>query len=319
MTDLRVVAFEALPGRAAEQLGPGVTLEIHPPDAEDRAVDAGVVGLLVTVANRVDGASLERWPALQVVASASAGTDHLALADLAARHVQVLAVPDVLTETTADLAWALILAASRRLGEGERAVRGGTWQGWSPLYMTGVDVHGRTLGIVGLGRIGTAVARRAQGFAMRLLYHSRHPSPTAPAVGATYVSLDTLCAQSDIVVLCLPGSPETRGLLSAPRLARMRDDAVLVNVGRGDAVDLQALDRELARGRFAGVGLDVFPVEPLPPTHPILRHERVVAVPHIGSATRATRIRMVETAASALGAALRGQPLPKDAVRVVEG
>lgn len=318
MTNLRVVAFEALPGRVRERLGAHVALEIHPPPGvEDSAVDAGVVGLLVTVANRVDRTSLARWPALEVVASASAGTDHLALADLAARHVRVIAVPAVLTETTADLAWALMLAAARRLGEGERAVRGGTWQGWSPLYMTGVDVYGRTLGIVGLGRIGTAVARRAQGFSMRVFYHSRHPSPAARSVGATYVSLDTLCAESDIVVLCLPGTQETRGLLGASQLARMRDDAVLVNVGRGDAIDLAALDQELVRGRFAGVGLDVFPVEPLPPTHPILRHERVVAVPHIGSATRATRIRMVETAASALGSALRGEPLPQDAVWIV--
>lgn len=314
-----VLALAALPGNIERLLGPEFRLRIAQPghnldlvpDRED------VVGLLVTVADRVDEPLIEGLPSLRAVATASAGTDHLDLPALAARQIAAAAVPGVLTETTADLCWALILAAARRLGEAERILRGGTWQGWSPLFLTGVDVYGKTLGIVGMGRIGSAVARRAQGFGMKLLYHNRRPSPVAETLCASLLPLEELLPQSDIVVLALPGGPETRGRIGAAELAAMREDAVLVNVGRGDLLDMTALSDELQRGRFAGVGLDVYPEEPLPPDHPILRHERVVALPHIGSATYATRIRMTEGAARSLRALLTDSLLLEEAVRIL--
>ncbi len=317
-----VLAPSALPGRVSEILSPELQLDMadenSPPGLgyETSAPDQ-VVGLLVTVADRVNTAVLDRFPALRAVGTASAGTDHVDVTALSKREIALAAVPGVLTETTADLAWALILAAARRLGEAERVLRSGRWSGWSPLFLTGQDVYGKTLGIVGLGRIGTAVARRAQGFSMTLLYHSRHAQPAGDALSARRVPLETLLAESDVVILALPGGPETRGLIGRQELARMKDEAVLVNIGRGDALDLSALSEELERGRLAGVGLDVYPEEPLPPSHPILTHERVVALPHIGSATLRTRVGMAEGAARAVKALLLGEDLPDTAVRVL--
>lgn len=311
----RVRAFGPLPGDIESALGREFRLETEAP--QGNGSDPGVTGLLVTVADRVDADRIGRFPGLRAVTTASAGTDHLDLRVLAERGIAVAAVPGVLTETTADLCWALMLAAARRLGEAERTLRKGAWGGWSPLFLTGVDVYGKTLGIVGMGRIGTAVARRARGFDMEVLFTNRHPRPDARPLGATPVPLDTLLARSDIVVLCLPGGEETRGRIGRAELARMQESAVLVNIGRGDVLDLEALGEDLERGRLAGVGLDVYPEEPLPPDHPILRYERVVALPHIGSATLATRTRMAEGGARALRALLMGEALPDEAVRVL--
>lgn len=244
----------------------------------------------------------------------SAGADHIALAALAARAIPAATVGSVLSETTADLAFALLLAAARRIGEGERAVRAGAWRGWTPTYMVGREVHGATLGILGMGRIGQAVARRARAFEMRVLYHNRRAVPDDRASGAVYRPLDALLAESEHVVSLLPSTPETRGLLGDRALGRMRPDSVLVNAGRGDTLDLDALVRHLGQGRFAGVGLDVYPREPVAPDHPVLAFERVVALPHLGSATLAARVAMAETAARALVALLTGGALPAAAV-----
>lgn len=322
MEERYVVALGPLPGRVAEILAPDFVLCM--PDETDSQRNEPlpssvhpVVGLLTTVADRLDPDRLRAFPSLRAVATASAGTDHLDLAELRRRHIPTASVPTVLTETTADLAWALLLAAARRLGEAERTLRAGRWEGWSPLFLTGTDVYGKTLGIVGMGRIGSAVARRAQGFSMRVQYAGRHPSPAGQDLGAQMVPLDALLSDSDLVILCLPGGPSTRGLIGERELRCMKDEAVLVNIGRGDVLDLTALCSELDRGRFTGVGLDVYPEEPISPDHPLLHHERVVLLPHIGSATRATRIRMAEGAALALKALLLGRDLPADAVRIV--
>jgi glyoxylate reductase len=312
-----------LPGRSVELLSAAadVTLaadrdEAPPPERWAAAVREAE-GVLLCVGERLDAELVARAPHLRAVASMSAGTDHLALDALAARAIPVVTIGAVLTEATADLTFALLLAAARRLGEGERAVRAGTWRGWAPTYLVGAEVHGATLGILGMGRIGRAVARRARAFDMRVLYHNRHPLPAEAAEGALYRSLDDLLAESDHVVSLLPSTPETRGLIGRDALWRMRREAVLVNAGRGDTLDLDALVEALAAGRLTGVGLDVYPREPIPPDHPVLAFERVVALPHLGSNALATRVAMAETAARALVALMAGDALPAGAVRVV--
>lgn len=316
----RVAVCRALPGRTLEILSEACEVELASPDdgapPPERWAEAvrRAEGVLLCVGERLDGVLVAQSPALRAVASMSAGVDHVDLRALGARGIPLATIGPVLSEATADLAFALVLMAARRLGEGERAVRAGTWRGWAPGYLTGLEVHGATLGILGMGRIGRALARRGRGFGMRVLYHNRRPLPPEQAEGAEYRSLEDLLAESDHLVSLLPSTPETRHLLDRAALMRMRTDAVLVNAGRGDTLDLDALVDLLRQGRFTGVGLDVYPREPLPPDHPVLGFERVVALPHLGSNTRATRAAMAETAARALLALLRGEALPPGAV-----
>jgi glyoxylate reductase len=279
-----------------------------------RATLAPAEGLLLCVGERLTADDVARAPRLRAVASMSAGADHVDLDALRRRGIPLATVGPVLAETTADLAFALLLAAARRVGEGERALRSGAWRGFAPTYMTGTEVHGATLGILGMGRIGRAVARRARAFDMRVLYHNRRPLADDAAEGAEYRSLDDLLAHSDHLVSLLPSTAQTRGLLDRERLSRMRPASVLVNAGRGDTLDLEALVDLLRDGRFAGVGLDVYPREPLPSDHPVLAFERVVALPHLGSATLVARTAMAETAARSLAALLAGGALPPAAV-----
>jgi lactate dehydrogenase-like 2-hydroxyacid dehydrogenase len=224
--------------------------------------------------------------------------------------------PGALTETTADLAWALMLAAARRVGEGERYVRAGRWRTWGPLLLLGSDVHGSTLGIVGLGRIGQAVARRAAGFGMTILYSSRTRVDEAIErdLGATYVSLPELLERSDIVSLHVTLAPDTRGLIDAAALARMKPTAVLVNTARGPVVDPVALAAALRDGVIAAAALDVTDPEPIPADDPLLSLDNCLILPHIASATGATRGRMAEMAAANLLAGVRGEPLPTPVV-----
>ena len=311
------------PGRSVEILAEvaeldRVSTEDRSPSPERwREAVARADGVFLTIAERLTADIVRGAPHLRYVASMSAGADHMDLDALRARAIPVVTVGPVLTEGTADMVWTLLLAAARRLGEGERALRAGTWPEWSPFYLLGQAVYGRSLGILGMGRIGQAVARRARGFAMTVQYHNRRPLADDLAQGARYRSLDELLAESDILVAVLPSTPETRGILDARALARLPRHAVLVNAGRGDALDLDALDACLASGHLAGVGLDVYPREPVDPNHPVLRHERVVAAPHLGSATGPTRAAMAETAARALAALLTGGELPPGAVRTV--
>ena len=265
-------------------------------------------GLLVLLTDRVDAPLLDAAPRLRAVSTMSVGWDHIDVEACTARGVCVCHTPGVLTETTADLCFALMLACARRLGAGERAVRAGQWPPWSPFAFAGLDVHGRTLGIVGLGRIGRAVARRARGFAMPVLYSGprRHADAEAET-GARHVSLEVLLATADFVVLLAPLTPQTVGMIGAPQLACMKPDAVLVNVARGGLVDEQALAAALQAGRPWGAALDVFQQEPASPQHPLLALPNVVAVPHIGSASVATRCAMARLAAENLAVALTGR------------
>jgi len=261
---------------------------------------------ITMVSDRVDAAALDAAPRLRVVANHAVGLDNVDVRAATARGICVTNTPDVLTEATADLAFALALAAARRLGEGERLVRAGRWTGWAPDQLLGVDVWGRTLGVVGLGRIGLAMARRGRGFGMDVLYAAPRDVPGAAEVAALRVDVDELFARADVVSLHCPLTPETRGLVDARRLARMKPTAILVNTARGACVDEVALAAALAEGRLAGAGLDVFAAEPaISPA--LLAAERVVLAPHIGSATTTARTRMGQLCASAVRAVLSGE------------
>lgn len=245
---------------------------------------------------------------LKLLATMGTGYDNVDLAAARARGIRVTNAPGILDETTADLAFALLLAAARRIPEAERFLRDGRWRGWTPFQFAGVDVHGKVLGIVGLGRIGRAVARRARGFGMRILYSGPTRKPDAEAEGLEPRSLDALLAESDFVSVHAPLTPQTRGLLGADAFARMKPTAVLVNTSRGPLVDEAALARALREGRIAAAGLDVYEREPS--VHPeLLECPNAVLLPHIGSASKETRRRMAERAARNILAFLDGAPL----------
>jgi len=287
--------------------------ELPPPREALLERVAGCDGILTLLTDRVDEALLDAaGPGLKVVSNYAVGYDNIDVAACARRGIAVGNTPGALTETTADLAWALILAASRRVVEGDRYVHEGRWRTWGPMLLMGSDVHGATLGVVGLGRIGQAVARRAAGFGMMVLYSSRNA--VAPEIetelGASYVSLPELLERSDIVSLHVSLAPDTRGLIDAAALARMKPTAVLVNTSRGPVVDPRALAAALRDGVIAAAALDVTDPEPIPADDPLLGLENCIVLPHIASATLATRGRMAAMAAANLLAGVRGQPLP---------
>jgi glyoxylate reductase len=281
---------------------------------------AGSFDALVTLSrDRIDGALLARASRLRVVANFAVGFDNVDLAACAARGVAVTNTPGVLTDATADLAFGLLLCAARRITEGDRLLRRGGFLGLTPTFLVGAPVHGATLGLVGLGRIGQAVARRARGFGMRVLYAGRRraPSDVERALMATPVDLDDLFAEADFVSLHCPLTPETRHLVNAERLARMKRGAVLVNTTRGAVVDEAALADALGRGPIGAAGLDVYEDEPR--VHPaLLDLENVVLAPHIGSADRPAREAMARIAADNVLAVLAGRA-PLTPVTAAEG
>ncbi|MFJ4349247.1 2-hydroxyacid dehydrogenase [Pseudomonas sp. NPDC089401] len=303
---------EALMARLQEQVE--VTwVDVAGQDGQARLRDAlpGAHGLL-GASLRLDAGLLDLAPALEVVASVSVGVDNYDLADLSRRGVMLTNTPDVLTETTADTGFALLLATARRVVELAAWVRDGHWQGSLGPAHFGTDVHGKTLGIVGMGRIGEALARRgAAGFGMRVLYHSSRPKPQVEArYGASYRSLEALLSEADYVCLTVPLSASTEGLIGARELALMKPEAILVNIARGRVVDEQALIEALQERRIRGAGLDVFVQEPLAADSPLLQLDNVVATPHIGSATHETREAMARCAVENLLAALAGRQPP---------
>jgi glyoxylate reductase len=292
----------------------GLAVDAH--DAEDalptdalHARAAGASALWVQLTDVVDAALLDAaGPGLRVVATYSVGTNHIDAAACAARGVAVVHTPDVLTDATADLTMALLLAAARRLPEGQRLVEGGGWRGWAATQLLGMELRGRTLGVVGLGRIGAAVAARARAFGMRIAYHQRSARPAvAEPLGATYVDdLDRLVAVSDVLTLHAPLTPATRHLIDARRLALLPPHGLLINAARGPLVDEGALVAALRDGRVAGAGLDVYEEEPR--VHPgLLELPNVVLAPHLGSATVDTRRAMAELCSSGIVAALAGE------------
>lgn len=267
--------------------------------------------LIVSLSDRIDEEVLRKLPRLRIVANLGVGVDNIDIPAATRRKILVTNTPDVLTEATADLAWALLLAVARRIVEADQDMRREGFPGWTfiPKHL-GLDVYGKTMGIVGFGRIGQAVARRARGFGMTVLYYSRTRKPEAEKeLGARPASLEELLQESDFVVLCVPLTPETRHLIGERELSLMKREAILVNVARGPVVDEAALARALKEGRIFGAGLDVFEREPQ--VHPeLLPLRNVVLTPHIGSATWTTRRRMAALAVDNVLAAFRGQRPP---------
>jgi len=287
--------------------------DLPPPREQLLRSVAGCDGVLTLLTDRVDDEFLDAaGPQLKVVSNYAVGFDNVDVPACSARGIPVGNTPGVLTETTADLAFALMMAAARRLPEGDRYVRAGKWKTWGPMLLLGPDVHGATIGIVGFGRIGQAVARRAAGFGMKILYHDVHRADPAVEAehSATFLPLEKLLAQADFVSLHVNLTPETRGLINAEKLGWMKTTAVLVNTSRGPVVDGAALATALRDGQIFAAALDVTDPEPIPTDDPLLSLDNCLVVPHIASASHATRSKMAEMAAANLLAGLRGERLP---------
>lgn len=305
-----------LPGCAeamlAEIAAVRVWRDAFPPPREDLLQEAAAAdALLCMLTEQIDAELLDAAPSLRIVANMAVGYDNIDVAAATARDVAVTNTPGVLTETTADLAFALILAAARRIVAGDRLARSGGWKTWHPSFLLGRDVHGACLGIIGLGAIGQAVARRAVGFGMTLLYYSRTRKPEVEAqLGLHYRPFDDLLREADFISLHCPLTAETRGLIGAREFALMKPSAVLINTARGAIVDQRALFEALTSGRIAHAALDVTEVEPIPSDDPLLGLDTVTITPHIGSATVATRARMAEMAAQNILAFFRGERPP---------
>lgn len=281
---------------------------------EDRSIDPRVLrdvivdarGLYCMLTDRIDAALLDRAPNLVVVSTMAVGVDNIDVAACRERGIAVGHTPDVLTDSTADMAWALMMASSRRLREGLEHVTSGSWGEWEPEALLGHDISHTTLGIVGMGRIGRAVEARARGFGMDVVYTARSDHD----VGATRLDLGELLARSDHVVIAVPLTDETFHLIGSEELAVMKPTANLVNVARGPIIDTDALVHALRSGVIRCAGLDVTDPEPIPRDHPLVGLANCLIVPHVGSATHRTRIAMADLAADNLIAGITGQPLP---------
>jgi glyoxylate reductase len=312
----KIYLTRTLPPAVMERLARETDLAFNPDDrtATPGEIIAGLRGreaLLCTASDQVGAEIMDAAPGLKVIANFGVGFNHIALAAASARKILVTNTPGVLTDTTADLAFALLLAVARRVGEGERLVRARQWTGWGPLQFLGADVTGATLGIIGLGRIGRAVARRAQAFDLRVIYwnRTRLPETEEAAAQVTYRPFAEVLRESDFISLHVAYTPETHRLLGETQFALMKPTAFLINTTRGAVLDEPALVRALQEKRIAGAALDVYEREP--ELHPQLYHlENAVLSPHIGSATIGTRTRMGMMAADNLLAACAGRRPP---------
>ncbi|CAN5389153.1 D-glycerate dehydrogenase [soil metagenome] len=260
---------------------------------------------------KIHGAVMDSMPKLRVISNLGVGVDHISLDDAKARGIPVGNTPNLVDGATADMTFALLMAAARNLIIGEHYARSAAFTKYDPNLLHGYDIHGATLGIVGMGNIGRQVARRAQGFDMKVIYHNRKPNPAAEAeLGVTYASLPDLLRQADFVTLNVPLTPETRGMIGREQLKLMKPSAILVNVARGGVIDHTALVEALREKWIYAAALDVTEPEPLPRDHPLLSMDNVVIAPHLGSATRQTRRNMAQRAVDNLKAGLQGEPLP---------
>jgi glyoxylate reductase len=280
----------------------------------------GMDGLLCFLTDRIDIEVMEAaGPRLKVISNCAVGVDNVDLTSATSRGIPVGNTPGVLTEATADFAFALLMAAGRRVVEGERQVRSGGWKTWSLNYLVGADFAGATLGIVGFGRIGRALARRATGFGMRIIFSDLNPVPEEPGVEANRVDFDTLLREADFISLHTPLTHETRGLMDATAFAKMKPTSVLVNTSRGPVVDQAALYKALESHQIFAAALDVTVPEPLPTDSPLLTLENCIVVPHIASASRQAREKMSQMAAENLIAGLNGKRVPNCANPEVYG
>lgn len=304
-----VLVDVALPDAIMAMLPPTVTLRTWPADAPPEVLGAAA-GIFTYGHPRVDDALLDQTPAVRVISNFGVGVDHIDLAAARRRGIPVGNTPNLVDGATADQTFALLLAVARNLVVGDRFAHGPGFTHYDPSILLGYEVHGATLGIIGLGNIGRQVARRASGFDMRVLYHNRRPDPQAEAaLGVQYATLAELLSESDFVTLNVPLTPETRGLIGPEQLALMKPTAFLINAARGGVVDHAALVEALRVGQIAGAGLDVTEPEPLPRDHPLLGMPNVVIAPHLGSATRQTRHAMARMAVDNLLAGLEGRAL----------
>ena len=311
-----VYVTRELPGDAVERLRRAASVRVWPeelPPPRDVLLREAAVadGLLALLTDRIDAELLEAAPRLRVVSNVAVGYDNIDVAEATRRAVLVTNTPGILTDTTADFAFALLMAAARRVVEADRYTRQGRWKTWGPQVLLGQDVHGACLGIVGLGGVGLEVAKRARGFGMRILYqdHRRRPREER-RYGLLHTELDQLLREADFVSLHVPLTDDTRHLIGERELSLMKPTAVLVNTARGPVVDQRALYRFLKERRITAAALDVTEVEPIPMDDPLLTLANVIIAPHIASASVATRTRMASAAADNLLAALRGEEPP---------
>ncbi|GGC81460.1 D-glycerate dehydrogenase [Thalassobacillus devorans] len=301
MAKPKVFIARKLPDEVVEKFKEN--MEITMWDSEEEPVDrtrllqeAGQCdGLITMLTDRVDDELMDQGKKLKIIANMAVGYDNVDIQAADKHGIQITNTPDVLTETTADLTFTLLMAAARRIIEANEHIKEGKWENWSPLFMAGTDVHHKSIGIVGMGRIGQAVARRAKGFGMEILYHNRSRKEEAEReLGASYHSFDDLLEKADYVVCLAPLTEETRGMFNQEAFKKMKSSAIFVNASRGALVDERALYEALVRGEVKAAGLDVFEKEPIDADHPLLGLDQVVCLPHIGSASTETRTAMME-------------------------
>lgn len=265
-------------------------------------------GLLTMLSDKIDKSLLEKAEKLKVIANLAVGYDNIDLQVAKGKGIVVTNTPDVLTETTADLAFALLMATARRIVEADAYVREGKWINWGPLLLAGYDIHHKTIGIVGMGRIGEAVAKRAAGFGMKILYHNRKRKPeTEDMLGAEYRTFDDLLKESDFVVCLTPLTSDTQRMFNAHAFEKMKETSIFINASRGLVVDEEALYQALLEKQIAAAGLDVFESEPISSDHPLLTLNNVVALPHIGSSSYETRFEMMDLAVDNILSILQGK------------
>ncbi|WP_013322554.1 2-hydroxyacid dehydrogenase [Gloeothece verrucosa] len=313
----KIFVTRQLPERGLNPLLSHAEIEIWPerqPPAYEILLEKvqQIDGLLCLLTDRIDEQLINTGKSLKVISQMAVGYDNIDIKAATNRKIPVGNTPGVLTDATADLTWALLMCAARRIIESEQYVRAGSWQTWEPTLLLGTDLSGATLGIVGLGRIGEAVARRASGFNLRVIYSSRHrrSKEIEAALGVEYVEFNRLLQESDIITLHTALSKETHHLISYAQFALMKRSAILINTARGAIVDPQALYQTLKSGQIAGAALDVTEPEPIPLDSPLLSLKNLIITPHIGSASYQTRLKMATMAANNLLAGLLNQPLP---------
>ncbi|WP_153126596.1 2-hydroxyacid dehydrogenase [Peribacillus tepidiphilus] len=264
--------------------------------------------LITMLSEKIDEELLEAGRNLQVVANLAVGYDNIDVQAATKKGIAICNTPDVLTDTTADLTFALLMATARRIIEAAEVVKKGEWKSWSPFLLAGHDIHHKTIGIVGMGSIGEAVAKRAKGFDMNILYHNRSRKPEAEkSLGAKYCSFEDLIQQADFIVCLTPLTPDTKKLFNREAFNKMKKSAIFINASRGPVVDEKALYEALVEGEIAAAGLDVFETEPIGADHPLLSLQNVVALPHIGSATRETREAMMQLCVENVDRVLSGK------------
>lgn len=311
----QILIDEPLPTYTEAMLVDECQLYLWPEVADQPKILAQIEGFYVYGHLNVDGPFMDKLPKLRVISNNGVGVDHVDLAAAQARGIPVGNTPHILDGATADMTFALLLAAARNVVIGDRYARSPEFTVFDPRILHGYEVHGTTLGIIGMGNIGRQVAKRARGFDMRVLYHNRRRNPEAEAeLGAEYLALDDLLAQADFVSLNLPLTPETHHLIGRRELGLMKSTAFIINLARGGVIDHDALVDALNTGQIAGAALDVTEPEPLPRDHPLLSMDKIVIAPHLGSATHQTRYGMARLSADNLLAGLKGEALPSPLV-----